>query len=835
MLDRYDDRIGSFWDAIVGPGAVDRETLDARLADAIEHVHTLSQSPIPDSSRERIRRKVFEQSTTIAGDAYVSLDAATPLLPNPNGHVLPIPRPPGSSAASTPHQPQMRWALLAAAMLLVLAGAGALFTRDGWPDRLSGIGTSDESRGIPLSTAETGWTQFRSGAARTGYSSDPGPGGDLAPRWTFTADEILGGPVSDGASIYIYGRKGTLYALDASTGEQRWGVDLSPGEYPEENHWPVPAVQDGVVYAGTYEGTIVALDAANGDLIWQRALSSQPIVASPAVVDGAMYVVTPAGAILAIDAASGQFRWEWSSETGLSKWALAVGGGHLYFPDSTGNLIAVDTTTGETAWIVALGNAWRNPAYSDGVVYIGDERGSYNAIDATDGSVDWTSEPLDGYKTLSPVVTPGFIIVTAEQGPMSALDRETGEVVWSVEGPGYSISPESSSTAVYGVSRDLTAVVAYDLESGAELGRMDSEGLGTVAAISGQMLVVGSFDLPSVIRSFGPGEGDVIENMTQPVSVITPSTQARSEPTTTTEFDSSQVELIWQSTGSESTPLQHPGRMNFARNGNLYVCDEVAGNIQVFSPDGEWLETWGEPGSGPGQFNIPGDIDFDADGNIYVFDTGNHRVQKFDRDHTFIMGWGTQGTGEGEFDEPHGAVDSLFRRVYVADSGNNRIQIFDLDGNLLDTWGSEGNRDGQFQHPTRLIIWESVGIAVAEETNGSGVRIQSFDRNGVHTSTREEGSYSSARLHFDAEGTISMGDVWTLSEPRFDPDLNWVVSNGRTPWFLWDQFSLISNAIADTSTASIYTEGYLYVSDPDNSRILKFKLPPITGNHILGP
>jgi outer membrane protein assembly factor BamB len=810
--------------------------LDAHLADAIEQVHALSQSPISDSARERIHRKVFEQSVTTRGDVLVNLDVTTLPLPNPNGPVLPIPRPPENPALETGPRPHARWAMLAAAMLLVLAGGAAFFTQDGWPDRLSGIGMSDEPEGIPASTPESGWPQFRGGAGRTGYSADPGPGGDLDPRWTFTADEVLGGPVSDGASVYVYGRKGTLYSLDASTGAQRWGVDLSPGEYPDDNRWPVPAVQKGVVYVGTYEGNIVALDAASGDLIWQRALSSQPIVASPVVADDGLYLVAPSGAVVGLDAATGETRWEWSGEFRLSNLAMAAGRGHVYIPDGAGGLVAIETTSGQTAWIAEVGNAWRNPAYSDGVVYVGDEMGSYNAVDATDGSIIWTSDPMDGYTVPNPIVTPSLLITAAERGPMSALDRKTGQVVWSVDGPGYSVSPESSSTAVYGVSSDLTAVVAYDLESGAELGRMSAESLGTVAAISGQMLVVGSFDLPSVIRAFGPGEGDVIESSAQPVSLIPPATLSGSETTTATEFDISQIELVWQSSGSEIAPLQHPGRMNLAPNGKLYVCDEGAGNIQVFSSDGKWLESWGEPGSGPGQFNAPGDIDFDADGNIYVFDTGNHRIQKFDREHTFIMEWGTHGIAEGEFDGPYGAVDSAFQRIYVADSGNNRIQVFDLDGTFLETWGSAGNLDGQFQHPTRLVVRADGGIVVAEEANGGGVRIQSFDRNGGHTSTVEQGSYTSARLDFDAEGTIFMGDVWTLSEPRFDPDLNWIVSNARTPWFFfWDQVSLISNAIADTSVTTLETEGFLYVSDPDNSRILKFKLPPITGNHILGP
>lgn len=291
--------------------------------------------------------------------------------PVANGQRMPIK--PVSRTHSTQSRPKWVWAALAAVLVLVLGGAGSYLGHGGERPIFGGASSTRQPESIPAATAESGWPQFRGGAARTGYTSDPGPGGTLDLRWTFSVDEVASNVVSDGGTVYVSGRKGGLWALDANTGMQRWGVDLSQGEYNDENRWPIPTIANGAVYQGTYDGNVIALDAADGSVIWQQAISTAPIIASVTFVDDVLYVVTPEGAILSLDAATGDTNWEWTGTAGLSTWALAAGGGLLYVPDVAGNVVAIDMTTGETAWTAELGEAYRNPAYSDGAVYIGSD------------------------------------------------------------------------------------------------------------------------------------------------------------------------------------------------------------------------------------------------------------------------------------------------------------------------------------------------------------------------------------------------------------------------------------------------------------------------------
>jgi outer membrane protein assembly factor BamB len=829
MSDRFDDQINDFWNEIVTSGDANAGALDSRLADAVEQVHALSQSPISDSARERIRRKVLDQSVSTEGAELVNLTAAALPLPNRNGHTAPIRRSPARTAPAALPRSRMRWALLAAALVLILGGIGSYFFESPG-NRLFGGGNNPQPNVIPAATVESGWPQFRGGASRTGYSSDPGPGGDLDLRWTFTADEVMNDVVSQGSSVYAYGRKGDLFALNASTGAQRWAVDLSPNEYTTENRYPIPAVADGMIYAGTFEGALVALSTETGEIVWQRSLSTQPLIASPAVAGGVLYVATPEGAILAIDPGTGETTWEWTGDAAIDTGQPAVGGDHLYISNVDGDLVAIDTASGQTGWIADLNQAHRVTAYRDGVVYTAGLNNRYYALDAATGAVNWMSEPLSGEQTLNPVVTPKLLIATSQAGVLQALDLATGEVVWSGDGPGDSSSPHASSTAVYVKSPDQTAFIAYDLETGAELGRAPLSDVGSTAAISGDTLVLSGNGDPAVVRSFGPGAGApnaVVAFPSAPLTVATPAPVAEATVVAST-FDPAQVQLIQEFSGSVDHPIKIVGWPSIGPDGNIYVPSLETSTIEIFAKDGAYIESWGDPGSGPGQFGGPQALDFDADGNIYVFDTGNVRIQKFAPDRTFLLEWGTKGTGDGQFEEVDaGVVDSEAGLIYVPDFVNNRVQVFDLDGNFVEKWGSAGNQPGQFVHPTVITLDADGNLWVGEQANGSGARVQKFDPHGNYLgAVGADSGLDGTPYHFtevwglafDAQGNLFVSDYWTNTVVVFDADFDKIGEILDVPGA--GPFNVPIGLTFDD-------EGYLYVADGMNNRVLKLEIPPI--------
>ncbi len=63
--------------------------------------------------------------------------------------------------------------------------------------------------------------------------------------------------------------------------------------------------------------------------------------------------------------------------------------------------------------------------------------------------------------------------------------------------------------------------------------------------------------------------------------------------------------------------------------GSVFVADFENHRVQVFTPEGDFLTSFGHLGSAEGEFERPTDMAVDLEGNVFVVDFGNHRIQKF--------------------------------------------------------------------------------------------------------------------------------------------------------------------------------------------------------------
>ncbi len=87
-------------------------------------------------------------------------------------------------------------------------------------------------------------------------------------------------------------------------------------------------------------------------------------------------------------------------------------------------------------------------------------------------------------------------------------------------------------------------------------------------------------------------------------------------------------------------PFNRPTNVALAPDGQIYVCDGY-GNARVhrFTPDGQLIQSWGEPGTEPGQFNLPHGIWVAPDGRVFVCDRENDRIEIFSPDGKFLEQW----------------------------------------------------------------------------------------------------------------------------------------------------------------------------------------------------
>ncbi|MBE0474221.1 SMP-30/gluconolactonase/LRE family protein [Rhodoferax sp.] len=157
--------------------------------------------------------------------------------------------------------------------------------------------------------------------------------------------------------------------------------------------------------------------------------------------------------------------------------------------------------------------------------------------------------------------------------------------------------------------------------------------------------------------------------------------------------------------------------------GKLYVVDSgrvdtEEHRIKIFDLQGKLLGKIGNQiGDVEGSFLFPTFISVDAKGNVYVADTLNSRVQMFDPDGKFVQIFGKRGTAPGQFDKPKGVATDTFGNVYVADAAWSNVQIFNPKGQILMFFAGRGTYPGLMQNPTAMTIDRQNRIYVSDGIN----------------------------------------------------------------------------------------------------------------------
>ena len=168
-------------------------------------------------------------------------------------------------------------------------------------------------------------------------------------------------------------------------------------------------------------------------------------------------------------------------------------------------------------------------------------------------------------------------------------------------------------------------------------------------------------------------------------------------------------------------PFNSPTDVAVSENGDFYISDGY-GNCRVhkYSANGELLFSWGEPGTGPGQFNLVHSV-WEVGGKVYVADRQNNRIQIFTPEGKYIDEW-------GGFLQPCDLYVDSDNIMYVAEL-QARVTIIDLNGNVQARLGDPEVRKsepGKFIGPHGVWVDRHGDLYVSEVLMGQ--RIQKFIR-----------------------------------------------------------------------------------------------------------
>lgn len=166
-------------------------------------------------------------------------------------------------------------------------------------------------------------------------------------------------------------------------------------------------------------------------------------------------------------------------------------------------------------------------------------------------------------------------------------------------------------------------------------------------------------------------------------------------------------------------PFHHPTDVSIAAEGGFYVSDGYRNcRVHKYSADGELLFSWGEPGEGKGQFNLVHSV-WEHKGKVYVADRQNNRIQIFTPKGEYIDTW-------PGFLQPCKIYVDNEDIMYIAELGD-RVSVLDLEGNVLARWGDErSHAPGKFWGPHGIWTDSEGSIYVSEVLDGQ--RVQKFAR-----------------------------------------------------------------------------------------------------------
>jgi outer membrane protein assembly factor BamB len=226
-------------------------------------------------------------------------------------------------------------------------------------------------------------------------------------------------------------RGGAIVAFAAQTGKIRWARKLGMSESS-------PLFSDGTVYFGTTRGVVYALDASTGAERWSYD-TGKAVKASPTLEGGCIFIGNYAGNFYALDARTGALLWEESRSHNYYYSSAAVNGGRVYVGAADHHVEAFSASSGAELWSFPTHNyVYASPAVWHGIVLVGSYDKNFYAIDGETGALRWRFRAAGPISGAASVINGLVYFSTLRPHKTYALDAATGRLVETWDDGAYS-------------------------------------------------------------------------------------------------------------------------------------------------------------------------------------------------------------------------------------------------------------------------------------------------------------------------------------------------------------------------------------------------------------
>jgi outer membrane protein assembly factor BamB len=244
------------------------------------------------------------------------------------------------------------------------------------------------------------------------------------------------GPAVDNGLVFAGSDQGELLAVSLDTGKKVWlkklGLALSAG----------PAAGYGMVVVGSTKGAVIALDAASGRVLWKTRVNSE-LLSAPAIGEKVVVMRAVDGHLHGFDARNGNELWSVEQQVprlSLRGTAIPVIAKEVAISGfDNGKVMAVSLTTGDTVWDTALASPHGRTeldrlvdvdsavrVLGDNVFAVGFQ--GRTAMLALDSGQVWWAHDMSSERGLS--LDDDNLFVTQSDGIVVALRQRDGSEVW---------------------------------------------------------------------------------------------------------------------------------------------------------------------------------------------------------------------------------------------------------------------------------------------------------------------------------------------------------------------------------------------------------------------
>ncbi|GJL80590.1 MAG: outer membrane protein assembly factor BamB [marine bacterium B5-7] len=297
---------------------------------------------------------------------------------------------------------------------------------------------------LPVFLTACGGTKLH--YSQEGVAPNPEPKVNSERFLTTLYDHRLGGsfdaqtgilrPAPTADAVIVAGPDGKVSAIDATSGNEQWEIDLD---------LPLSAgvgIGDGLAVVANRSGQVIALRLDDGSETW-RGMVNGEVLAPPAISPGVVIVRAGDSKIVGLDSATGSPLWtlqkniEGLSVRGVS--APLINGRGAVVGLADGRILALDVDSGRGLWETPIGtqrgdNEVRRLADIDAdpvlfgtILYVASYQSRVVAMALGTPRVIWSAD-------ISTLKTPGVdsdrLYISTETGTIVALNRFTGEKIW---------------------------------------------------------------------------------------------------------------------------------------------------------------------------------------------------------------------------------------------------------------------------------------------------------------------------------------------------------------------------------------------------------------------